>query len=610
MENLRLTTPFFYVSLFYEKTWERIIRIVYNLAKEGNMKKSFILVGIITLLSLFGTAQSKIWYVHPDSSLNKIQAGLDSSATGDTVLVAPGTYFENIFWPLVNSIKLFSELGSDTTIIDGSSSSCVIYFSGMATIDTTTVISGFTIQNGGGVTNGGGICLVQSSPKIENNKIINNSANNGGGIYCGNFSSPVITGNNINNCSGSPSHGGGIYCADGSNPKIISNTVSNNTNNGICCYSSSGCRISNNQITGNNEFGIYCCGSPKILNNRISNNSPGGIVCNPGSNPEISGDTISHNSGYGGGIICYECSPTITDNQITDNAGCGIKCCWAGSPTISGNTIISNDSSGIYCDEWANPIIISDTISGNQGRGICNVGYASLTITDNKITNNYDGGISGNVSQITRNYISGNQTSGNGGGICCSGSPSIRYNTIEGNNADGLGDGIYSSSCTAVINHNNIYNNGYGVYNPDNAQMLNAEYNWWGDPTGPYHPTLNPDGLGDSTNMFVDPIPFLTDPSIKEGICRQNPPASIVKQNYPNPFNSVTRISYYCFEPSQVTIKIYNLAGQEVVKLTDELKSPGEHVALWDASEMSAGVYFYKVTIGNFTETRKCLLVR
>ena len=110
------------------------------------MKKNVILTGVIlSLLILFSTAYAErtIWYVHPDSALNTIQAGLDSCATNDIVLVAPGTYYENIIWPSTQGIHLLSELGPDTTIIDGDSSGSVIaLFSGT---DTTTVISGFTI---------------------------------------------------------------------------------------------------------------------------------------------------------------------------------------------------------------------------------------------------------------------------------------------------------------------------------------------------------------------------------------------------------------------------------------------------------------------------------
>lgn len=67
-----------------------------------------------------------------------IQAALDNALAGDTILVQPGTYTENITWPAVNGIKLISAGDSSNTIIDGNSSGRVIYFPSGGGIDTTT----------------------------------------------------------------------------------------------------------------------------------------------------------------------------------------------------------------------------------------------------------------------------------------------------------------------------------------------------------------------------------------------------------------------------------------------------------------------------------------
>jgi hypothetical protein len=64
-----------------------------------------------------------------------------------------------------------------------------------------------------------------------------------------------------------------------------------------------------------------------------------------------------------------------------------------------------------------------------------------------------------------------------------------------------------------TINHCDIFGNAdYGVCNIYPDMPTNAEYNWWGDATGPYHPFLNPGGLGDSVSDFVDFDPWLTAP--------------------------------------------------------------------------------------------------
>ena len=80
--------------------------------------------------------------------------------------------------------------------------------------------------------------------------------------------------------------------------------------------------------------------------------------------------------------------------------------------------------------------------------------------------------------------------------------------------------------------------------------------------------------------------------------------------NYPNPFNPTTNIKYQITNNKFVTLKIYDVLGKEVKTLVNENKPAGVYEVTWDASSNSSGVYFYKITAGNFTETKRMLLIK
>ncbi len=87
--------------------------------------------------------------IHVPGDQPTIQTGLNTAVEDDRVLVAAGTYYENIVWPAVNGIKLIGS-GQEDCVIDGDSLASVIRFEEElgGIIDTTTVVAGFTIQNG------------------------------------------------------------------------------------------------------------------------------------------------------------------------------------------------------------------------------------------------------------------------------------------------------------------------------------------------------------------------------------------------------------------------------------------------------------------------------
>jgi len=88
-----------------------------------------------------------------------------------------------------------------------------------------------------------------------------------------------------------------------------------------------------------------------------------------------------------------------------------------------------------------------------------------------------------------------------------------------------------------------------------------------------------------------------------------------LKQNYPNPFNPFTKIEYNVPETSKVTIKIYNIKGQFIKTLINEVKEPGDHETYWDGTDdkqrkVSSGVYLYQLRAGNTQKNKKMILVK
>ena len=81
-------------------------------------------------------------------------------------------------------------------------------------------------------------------------------------------------------------------------------------------------------------------------------------------------------------------------------------------------------------------------------------------------------------------------------------------------------------------------------------------------------------------------------------------------QNYPNPFNPITIINYEIPIQSNVILKIYDLLGNEVVTLVDEIKNAGRYEIRFDASILSSGVYLYNLEAGNHSAMKKLILIK
>lgn len=88
------------------------------------------------------------------------------------------------------------------------------------------------------------------------------------------------------------------------------------------------------------------------------------------------------------------------------------------------------------------------------------------------------------------------------------------------------------------------------------------------------------------------------------------PTSYAIYANYPNPFNPQTSITYDLPEENDVVLKVFDLTGKEVATLVDAHQPAGTHTAIWQASQMPSGVYFFRITAGSFAQTRRMVLLK
>jgi hypothetical protein len=95
-----------------------------------------------------------------------------------------------------------------------------------------------------------------------------------------------------------------------------------------------------------------------------------------------------------------------------------------------------------------------------------------------------------------------------------------------------------------------------------------------------------------------------------EKISSSLPSNFTLEQNYPNPFNPTTNIRYSITLTSKVTLKIYDLLGREVQTLVNDEQTPGKYSVSLNAGKLSSGIYFYQLKAGDYSATKKLMLLK
>lgn len=129
-----------------------------------------------------------------------------------------------------------------------------------------------------------------------------------------------------------------------------------------------------------------------------------------------------------------------------------------------------------------------------------------------------------------------------------------------------------------------------------------------------------PDAPGDSlifklVDADIDSILILSNPieiatPVKNELDEVTPSSFLLSQNYPNPFNPSTQISFQIPSDSFVTLSVFDVTGREVARLVDRHMPMGNHQVLFDAAELSSGIYIYQLNTDAFISTKKMMLIK
>ena len=342
------------------------------------------------------------------------------------------------------------------------------------------------------------------------------------------------------------------------------NIISGNGNDGI--------RISGNRNTvkgnyigtdatgsvaiGNNWDGIMLYGAHNIIGgtdpgdrNLISGNKTRGILFNDGDDNRVLGNYIGTD---------------ITGQSSLGNADVGIGLYFGAQHNIIGpDNIIAFNYTGVQ--------VFSDSSFGN-------------TITENSIFNNTWVGITlGTDSDKGNNSISRPVIT------------SVNINSVTGTAPINSTVEIFSDEAEeGKLFEGKVTADGNGIFT------------WSGSATGLYVTATATDADG-NTSEFSSAV-WLT--TIEQDPGKQIPEIFTLDQNYPNPFNPSTTIDFAIPQSSFITLKIYNILGNEIETLLNEQRPAGVYKVNWMPTDLPNGIYLYQLQAGDFNETRRLILLK
>jgi len=463
-----------------------------------------------------------------------------------------------------------------------------------------------TIRNNtkdGGMPFRGGIVLEWSSATIKDNNISDNLAEDGGAVYCY-HASPLIIGNKIQN--NKASYGGGIFSEKDSNPVVKNNIITENSasyGGGLYCDSTSSVSIYNNTIISNAATfggGIFSLKSSSTISNNIIAFS-------------------KYLSAVGLDFYSY--------NFVTHFNYEGAK-----MASIDYSFVLQNDGAPGY---------VTATSSGT-GLGIDTTFYMEsderFLIEINSLVSIYGnyGGLNLNIT-LNGKTLTINEV-GRGGTAL----PGSYFLTFKLNPYDipaskefvEIGDNCEISYCDIFGGKEGSYFSGTEVFDIDEIDLSGSNGNISvdplcfppdytldsnspcidaGDPSASFNDHLQPPGQGSGRcDMGAYGGPENNIPTTVKNVVSN--PAKLtgyaLYQNYPNPFNPITTIEFFIPHASDVKLQIFNSIGVQVATLVSENLPAGKYLRKWIVGNIANGLYFYKLQSNGFTETKKMLVLK
>jgi hypothetical protein len=567
------------------------------------------LLALALAISGIVTADAATWIIFPDGSGDAptIQAGIDSAAVGDTVLVGCGTYHEHDI-VLKGGVLLRSETGQPD---------CV-------TIEADSLGRVFYCENQDGAVTLEGLTIAEGRPHDSAETI------KGGGVYCEGSSlvvtDCVFTSNRISltNVGFARSYGAGLYCKSSS--VILTD-----------------CLFEDNLAHAESPDGMIGVGARgggiyAYLTDLVATNCSflGNEVRAMGFGPD---EDYPHVSAHGAALVCSGGSVTLTNCDFHSNSSSATTAGLLASGSAQGGAVYMS-----YCDSVAeisgctfslNSVEEFDDYIGSGGGAIycyrSTPNITSCVLYDNSAQ--YGGGaIRAQAAEVTVTSCTLAQNSAETGagiwGQTNAGEPSTIILTRSIISFSRIGAAVACTGSTALANCCNVYGNEGGDWVNCLVGEEGVSGNFAGDPlfcdleagdltlaeNSPCLPGNHPDGadcgligaLGEGCEAAGVGSPNVLRTSLH------------LSRATPNPFATSTHIRYvvpFALNGSRVSLRVYDLAGRLVRTLVNAPSTGGIYDITWDGRSNSgmpttAGIYFYQLKGGGDSQTGQVILVR